>query len=299
MHNAFHIVSLAALIALIGCAQPKEVKTGHICAHPQWEKGYGPQGMDIYQDILVQGHNRGVVSIYNFTGDTLKLLSEFPLESAHKHNHSNVLSFGPDKFLLEDPLPLLYVSQCSRKQIEEYKDVCYVERILPGFTGSQKIQTIAYADPNHDFGYALQWVVDAPNRFLYGYGNTTEDRDVEGNRHRIIKFALPATDQPYVVLQPEDALENYLIEDYGFSFATIGQGLFIYKDRLYMPTGFGSKEFPSQLFVWNLETKQMDAHFNMTGVTTGEQEDAALWKDHLVITGLDGIFVLPENYLFK
>lgn len=284
------IAALALFVFITACAP----KTGFVCSHPEWEKGYAVQGMDIYGDYLVQGHNQGVLSIYRFNGKSLKLLGEFPLESVHKHNHCNVVSIGADFYAPGDPLPLVYISQAAKTPVEKYKDVCYVERVMPDLQSSAKVQTIAYDDANSDFGYALQWVVDRDNYFLYGYGNTTRDRDVEGNRHRIIKFALPALDSAYVVLKPEDAIENYLIEDSGFSFATIGQGLFIKEGRLYMPTGFGTPEFPSQLYVWNLESREMEEALDIGTVTTGEPEDAGWYKGHLIVSGVDGIFVLPE-----
>lgn len=286
-----------ALLVLSACS-PK-LETGLVCQHPKWEKGYGVQGMDIYKDILVQGHNRGILSVYRFDGHGIEPIAEFPLGSAHKHNHCNVVSLGADFGAKGDPLPLLYISQCSKKTIEEYKDVCYVERVLPGFAGAEKVQTIAYDDRNNDFGYALQWVVDRKNRMLYGYGNTTNDRDVPGNRHRIIKFALPSLDSDWVILRPEDALENYCIEDYGFSFATIGQGLYIRKGRLYMPTGFGSEEFPSRIYVWNLEEKKMELEMPLGTFITGEPEDLGMYKGNLIMTGIDGLFVLPRMIIQK
>ena len=281
-----------AILALSSCAS---LKTGLVAKHPKWEKGFGVQGMDIYKNTLVQGHNQGTLSIYRFDGKSITPISEFPLESTHKHNHCNVVSFGPDFGAAGDPLPLIYVSQCSKSKIEQQKDVCYVERIAPDMKSSKKVQTIAYDDVHGDFGYALQWVVDVKNRMLYGYGNTTYDKDVAGNRHRIIKFPLPALDKDYVILTPDDALENYCIEDYGFSFATIGQGLYILGDRLYMPTGFGTADFPSRLYVWNLKTKHMDkAMENLGDYTTGEPEDLGYYKGRLIMTGIDGIFILPK-----
>ena len=94
-------------------------------------------------------------------------------------------------------------------------------------SGSSLVQTIFYDDVNKDFGYALQWVIDQENKMLYGYGNTINNSDTL-NRHRIIKFRLPAlSDGSFVVLKSEDALENYLIEDVSdFRFNPIGQGLF-------------------------------------------------------------------------
>jgi len=294
---------LTAILAdLLGLEQPFEWRgrsdfgiwmPDKICKHPAWPKGKGVQGMDIYGNYLLQGHNRGMLSIYRFDGKSIEPLGEFDMDSYHHDNHCNVLSFGPDFWNAKDSLPLLYVSQCSRKMIEKYKDVCYVERVASDFKSSKKVQTICYDDVNGDFGYALQWVVDAPNRMLYGYGNTTYDKDVEGNRHRIIKFALPSPKKKMVVLRPEDALENYCIEDYGYSFATIGQGLYVRDGLLYMPTGFGTVEYPSYLYVWDLVNKKMVRSVKLRGLTTGEPEDISWYDGSLIMSGLHGIFRLP------
>ena len=227
-----------------------------------FKKGYAPQGMDVYKDYVISCRNQGEINIFSFDGKTLEPVSVFLMESTHVNNHSNVAAFGPGFYDRKDPFPLLYVSQCAKKPAANgLKDVCFVERIMPNMKSSRLVQTIYYDDVNKDFGYGLQWVVDRKERMLYGYGNTTKDKDVEGNRHRVIKFRLPSLDDSdengLVVLKPEDALENYLIEDYGFRFATIGQGLCIWKGVLYMPTGFGYDKYPSYMFCWNLKKKKI------------------------------------------
>lgn len=262
-----------------------------------YEKGYAPQGMEVYKDHVISCRNRGAIHIFRFDGNTLEPVSNFLMESTHENNHSNVASFGPSFYDRKDPFPLLYVSQCAKQPAANgLKDVCFVERIMPDMQSSQLVQTIYYDDVNKDFGYALQWVVDKKNNMLYGYGNTTKDRDVEGNRHRIIKFRLPSLEDSdengLVVLKPEDALENYLIEDYGFAFATIGQGLYIWKDVLYMPTGFGGKEFPSYLFCWNLKKKKMEKVLDLSKATYGELEDIGRWKNSFIIIGVEGAFTI-------
>ena len=79
-----------------------------------------------------------------------------------------------------------------------------------------------------------------------------------------------------VVLRPEDALENYTIEEIsGYKFNPIGQGLDIRSGKLYMPTGFGTEEQPSILYVWDLRKKKMTS-VDLSKVTTGELEDIAL-----------------------
>ena len=206
-------------------------------------------------------------------------------------------SFGVEKFNKKDPLPLLYISQCHKKPYNGLKDVLFVERINPDMKGSTLVQTIYFEDPNNLFGYALQWVVDKKNKMLYGYGNTTKDKDLEGNRHRVIKFALPKLSDSdangMVVLKESDALENYVLEDNGLSFATIGQGLCIWKDRLMMPTGLGTEQYPSYLFVWDLKNKRPVEVLDMSIGTTGELEDLAHFKGKkYLVQGQDGLFLM-------
>ena len=286
---------LPALFSLCCSVAGPSGESSWLCPHPAWPQGKAIQGMDIYRDYLLQAHNQGMLSVYRFDGKSLTLLGEFDLQSAHKNNHANVLSFGRDFYDRKDPMPLVYVSQAAKKPVEEYKDVCYVERIAPDLQSSTLVQTICYDDRNGDFGYALQWVVDRKAGMLYGYGNTTRDRDVEGNRHRIIKFRLPPLDKSRVVLRPEDALENYLIEDGGFRFATIGQGLFIWKGRLYMPTGLGTEADPSRLYVWDLKRRKMLKEVDLGAVMTGEPEDMGRYKDRFIISGMDGIFQYQDK----
>ena len=143
---------------------------------------------------------------------------------------------------------------------------------------------------NGDYGYALQWVVDLKEKMLYGYGNTVNNSD-PSNRHRIVKFHLPKlSDGDFVVLKPEDALENYTIEEVSsFKFNPIGQGLYIYKGKLYMPTGIGTEKHPSILYVWDLKKRSMK-EIDLSGCTTGELEDIALYGNRFLIQGQDGLF---------
>ena len=138
----------------------------------------------------------------------------------------------------------------------------------------------------------MQWVIDKEEKMLYGYGNTVNNSD-PSNRHRIIKFRLPAlSDGPLVVLKPEDALENYLIEEVSsFRFNPIGQGLYIHKGLLYMPTGLGKTEAPSILYIWDLKARAMRA-VDLSAVTTGEFEDISRRGSRFYIQGQDGVFRL-------
>ena len=253
---------------------------------------YAYQGMDIWNGYVLSCQDRGVASIYRLQKKGFTLEGQFHLATFHKFNHANVVSFGVEKFAKEDRFPVFYVSQCHMQPIDGRKDLLYVERLAPGFSGSERVQTIFYDDVNHDFGYALQWVVDRKHKWLYGYGNTVNNSD-PANRHRVIKFRLPALSEgPQVVLKPEDALENYLIEDEsGYRFNPIGQGLFVRGGRLYMPTGVGNAASPSILYIWDLKKHRMRA-LDLSLVTTGEFEDISFYKGRFYIQSQDGLFRL-------
>ena len=180
-------------------------------------------------------------------------------------------------------------------RIDGRKDLLFVERVAKNMRSSELLQTIFYDDVNGDFGYALQWVVDKENRMLYGYGNTINNTD-PANRHRIIKFRLPElTEGKFVVLRPEDALENYLIEDVSrFRFNPVGQDLAIEDGKLYMPTGVGDDKYPSILYIWDLKKKKMEV-VDLVKITHSEFEGIGILKGkgkgrQVLIQSQDGLY---------
>ncbi len=263
------------------------------------QHGWSYQGMDISGDYMVSCQNQGAATVYRLSGQSFTQVAQFRLATFSDVNHANVATFGTEKYDAKDPLPVLYVSQCHRNPYEGRKDLLFAERIAPDMKGSTLMQTIFYDDKNHDFGYALQWVIDRKNQWLYGYGNTIDNND-PANRHRIIKFRLPRLSEgAQVVLRPEDALENYLIEEVSsFRFNPIGQGLYVENDKLYMPTGLGTDQHPSVLYVWDLKKKSMQ-EIDLSQCTTGELEDISFYKGQIFIQGQDGIFVLTDKIPFK
>lgn len=281
---------LLIICALALSSQVKVDFLGPLQGENGGQKPYPYQGMDIFGDYMVSCQNRGVATVYHLSGDSFTQKGQFHLSSFHEDNHANVATFGLEKANESDPMPVLYISQCSKKPIDGKKDVLYAERISPDFTGSELLQTIFYDDVNHDFGYALQWVIDRENKMLYGYGNTINNSDPE-NRHRIIKFRLPKlSDGAFVTLKPEDALENYLIEEVSdFRFNPIGQGLYIHKGKLYMPTGTGKTKAPSILYIWDLK-KHLMKSIDLSEETTSEFEDISRYGKYFYIQAQAGIF---------
>lgn len=270
--------------------RPRVDYLGPLQGEQHRQHGFAYQGMDISGRYMLSCQNQGAASVYKLSGKSFERVGQFRLASFHKYNHANVVSFGVEKASKGDPLPVAYISQCHRKPVGGRKDVLYAERIKPGFGGSELVQTIFYDDVNHDFGYALQWVIDTKEKMLYGYGNTIDNTN-PANRHRIVKFRLPRlSDGPFVVLKPEDALENYTIEEVsGYSFNPIGQGLYIHKGKLYMPTGFGWPEAPSILYIWDLENHSMTS-VDLSLSTCGELEDISRFGNYYYIQSQDGVF---------
>ena len=250
------------------------------------------QGMDCYKNYVVSLQHTGIATVWKYDGrDGLTKLGRFNLATSDPVNHSNVCSFGVEKADRKDPMPVIYVSQCHKQPYKGRKDGPFVERILPGFQSSELVQTIHFDDVDNLYGYALQWVVDRRHKVLYGYGNTTKDKDVEGNRHRVIKFRLPKISEGDVVFTKDDIIDTYVVEDHGLAYATIGQGLCIWKGKLMMPTGLGTPEYPSYLFVWDLKNKRPVEVLDMSIGTTGELEDLAHFKcKRFLVQGQDGLF---------
>ena len=293
-NRSIFLALMLALSGILATAQPKVDHLGPMQGENHRQKGFSYQGMDIHGRYMLSCQNQGIATVYRLSGRKYDRVGQFHLASFHKNNHANVVTFGIEKASPADPLPLAYVSQCHKKPVNGYKDVLYVERIAADFNSSELLQTIFYDDVNHDFGYALQWVIDPEEKMLYGYGNTIDNTN-PANRHRIIKFRLPSVSEgEFVVLKPEDALENYLIEDVSpFRFNPIGQGLYIYKGRLYMPTGVGTADKPSIIYIWDLNKRSM-SELDLTSVTTGEFEDISRKGRHFYIQGQDGIFRMRD-----
>ena len=253
----------------------------------------GYQGMDIWGQTVVSCQNTGVITLYNYDGRTLTKRGEsFPMASNDKENHSNVVSMSRTFYKEGDPLPLIYVSQCSKGRYKGMKDVCFVERIKPELNATELVQTILYKDENKNFGYAVQWVLDNENGYLYGYGNTINNNDPQ-NRHRIVKFRIPEVKEGLVTLTDADLLENYLLEEtYSQPFNPVGQGLFIKDEVLYMPTGFGQEKAPSILYVWDLKARRMRNVIDLTKATKGELEDCAAFGSALMIQAQGSMYRL-------
>ena len=244
----------------------------------------GYQGMAIHKDYLVSLQNTGLATIYRLHEDSLQRLCQFPLASQTNENHANVAFFGKERYDQADEFPLLYVSQCSKQRYKGMKDVCFVERI--SLTEPPKLmQTIILDDNEGLFGYALQWMIDRRRKLLIGYGNTIENMGKD-NRWRTMIFKMPKLSDGLIVhLKPEDALDNYCIQELDSRFPSnhIGQGACVIKDQMFIPVGLGTEQHPSILYVWNLKKKHLEHILDFQQQVPHEFEDCEPYHRDLIM----------------
>lgn len=259
----------------------------------QSDQKQGYQGMCIYEDWLLSVQNKGYATLYKLPS-LEKKTATFKLGCFGDTNHANVAAFGVEKFSDSDPLPLVYVSQAYKNAVNGEKDVCYVERVSPGGS-SETVQRIVLDDPKHLYGYALQWTIDHKRRHLIGFGNTVSNNG-EGNRFRVMVFSIPhLSDGKVVHLTADDAIENYLIQDTDSRYPSkvVGQGACVWNDCLLMPTGFGSEEAPSIVYVLDLKTKKLRNILDLSKTLTSEMEDIDFYQgDAYIQTNGRGIVKL-------
>ena len=259
----------------------------------QSEQKQGYQGMCIYEDWLLSVQNKGYATLYKLPS-LEKKTPTFKLGCFADTNHANVAAFGVEKFDESDPLPLVYVSQAYKTAVNGEKDVCYVERIsLDG--KAETVQRIVFEDSKHLYGYALQWTIDRQHRHLIGFGNTIANT-ADGNRFRVMVFSSPhLSDGEVVHLTVNDAIENYLIQDFDSRYPSkvIGQGACVWNGCLLMPTGFGKEEAPSIVYVLDLKTRKLRNILDLSKTLKCEMEDIDFYQgDAYIQTNGRGIVKL-------
>ena len=245
------------------------------------------QGMDIWENTLVSLEHRGRANIYDFNGRDCVFKGSFPLASHDDNNHANVASFGTQKAHPDDPLPLLYVTRASgAKMYDGWARLVFVERIDPIHMKSELVQRICLDVPKEFMAGATQWAIDKEQQFIYTFSNSIYNK-APNNRHIIQKFRIPpyrGAQDSLVVLTSKDALEEYYVEDYyNQPFKPIVQGMKVYDGILYLPTGGGSEESPSVLYVWDLGTRSMRNAVDMQRELPYEFEDCAWYNGYFYI----------------
>ena len=111
------LLSIALLLPVLGLSAqsfvsiPLSKDTFENRLITRYEK-HNYQGMDCYRNYVVSLQHSGIATIWKYDGkDSMEKLSVFDLAVNDPVNHSNVATFGVEKFDRKDPMPLLYVSQ--------------------------------------------------------------------------------------------------------------------------------------------------------------------------------------------
>ena len=99
-------------------------------------------------------------------------------------------------------------------------------------------------------------------------------------------FSMPKlSDGSVIHLHPQDALDNYCIQDLDKRFPSnhIGQGACIVKNQMFIPVGLGTDKHPSILYVWNLKKKRLDNILNFQSQVPHEFEDCDIFHRSLIM----------------
>lgn len=137
-----------------------------------------------------------------------------------KKAHCNNAGFGKEKYSKESKFPLLYITECRGTKC------CYVTDITT--QGAKVVQKLYY--DSDEFKFAMDWVVDAKNGFIYVYGGKHF-----GTKY-LKKLPLPklsdSDENGEVHFTKDDVLQEIAIEGHA-----VAQGSLIHKGKAYLPDG--------------------------------------------------------------
>ncbi len=206
----------------------------------------GPvQGFAIKGNYGFSLRDRGMCVVLDIKNNTY--VTSFTIDEL-KRAHCNNAGFGKEKYSKESQFPLLYITECRGTKC------CYVTDIT--LEGAKIVQKIFY--DSDEFKFAMDWVVDAKNGFIYAYGGRHF-----GTKY-LKKFPLPklsdSDEKGEVHFSKEDVLQEIAIEGHA-----IAQGSKIHKGKAYLPDGCSPKG--NKLHVINLKT--------------GQKEGVYYWADQL------------------
>lgn len=193
----------------------------------------GPvQGFAINGDYGFSLRDRGMCVVLDMKNN--KFVNAFTIDELKKA-HCNNAGFGKEKFSKESQFPLLYITECRGTRC------CYVTDITT--EGAKVVQKLYY--DSDEFKFAMDWVVDAKNGFIYVYGGKHF-----GTKY-LKKLPLPklsdSDEKGEVHFTKDDVLQEIAIEGH-----SIAQGSKIHKGKAYLPDG--CSKFGNKLHVIDLKT---------------------------------------------
>lgn len=311
------LIALAALLAACGpVKRPDAELLFRLSDFPELEHIDNVQGCAIWDNWLFSLQNEGWCNVFDLID--CEPAGQFPLGSRGKHNHANVAFFGSERYDAADVFPLLYVSQCLSKTVEEIglpqtdslSRLLFVERILTDENGrpwgSELVQIIHYEPAEWN---SRLWIADQDHpETVYCYGNTVGNGK-PGNHIVLQKFALPSfsADQFLVSLGPDNVLESMNFDDLlpegarGPQNNTL-QGAFLKDGILFLPVGTGSERHPSEIFYAKLDGSRY-GYFDYTDQVPCEMEDFGFWDGKLICPcnsykqGQGAVYAIPYRTL--
>lgn len=302
MRVLLHLAAAALLVA--SCASPQRpvpVKLLDYADFPELEHSHNVQGCAVYGDYFFGLMDKGWCNVFDLKAG--ELAAQFPLGSQGKNNHANVAFFGPYRYDKADKFPLLYVSQCKSKPVDEIglaeidslSRLLFVERILADDAGvpfgAELVQIVTYEPAEWN---SRLWIADTEQPdLIYCYGNTTGNEKPD-NRIALKTFPFPefSADRFMVELADSDAIDSTYVDCLLPEGARgpqngILQGAAVVDGILFLPIGAGVEKHPCEVFCAGLRKhKGKYAHFDFTDVLPCEPEDLDIW---------DGLLVCPCN----
>lgn len=252
------------------------------------------QGMSIYNDIIYQLQDTGILNIYDIEGDGTPL-AYTNLASYDVNNHANCCNFG-NVFYNDNSIPLLYV---TTGKVGDISLKCFVENINVTKTGddysvsTSLVQTITFDQTNFENkGYKKIWdcpayLVSPDNKYLYVFGakyrtNGSQSQYDLDNMYIITKFKYPDISNSEVTLTADDVIEQFTTE-YQVDFT---QGGTLHNDLIIYSFGLGTTAHPSKIGIWNVNSKSLINTIDLTDAPCGNQEleDVYVYENHLYIT---------------
>jgi len=284
------------MLAACGAAQrPAPEKLIDLADFQELEHVKNMQGGAVYGDLLFSMQNKGWCNVFDLR--TRQPIAQFPLATHGKNNHANTAFFGQQRYDESDAFPLIYISQCREKPVEEIglpetdslSRLLFVERILTDErgvpSGTELVQLVNYEPEKWN---SRLWIADSSKPdYIYCYGNIVGNAK-PGNRIVLQKFAFPeySSGEFLVKWTKDDVLETLYFDELlpegarGPQNAVI-QGAFLRDGVLFLPCGVGNEEKPSELFYASLDGKRY-GYFNYNDILPYEPEDLDLWEDKLV-----------------
>lgn len=167
---------------------------------------------------------RGKIYMYNLKEK--KLLFVCNMEAIKEVNssggdlyHCNQTCFGTDYYDIDDPFPLLYISQRARSDKRCFTEVFRIltkkltqDNEYSSFS-LELVQTIYYPPMTEENSLGnVNTVIDRERGLLYTYSRNNTKEDANYRRCKITCFAIPDVHQKEVYLEDEDITKSFMLD---------------------------------------------------------------------------------------